>query len=676
MLCDPGGQITVLVRRARIWCAGGLVIAALTCVGPAHADGVRVPPVITSTATQTTTVQLQVPRGVRVTGVSGLLRVGTGDDLTAVDAAARGTTVVSVGERVVGRYPDGAARLVRVPLLPVDARNGVVALSLHHEHVVPRRCGAAAPDVRVELSRLVLQYDGRETPPASVGAFLGPEVTGVDVMLDADPTDDAVEAALTAVASLSAAYSATVPVRLLRSGDQPSRTSAGHRVVRIESGPSDAVAAIVPPTSGVPTLTLTGEGAGLVGAARTLGASELGLAALPQARTLGLAATDTDDGDGADADTTLGLDAFTATDVLTLGGWGVSSTYLAVDQDAFGGPVERLDLHLVGAHTAIAGYDARVDAYVNDELVSSQLLDDDPSFALDLTVPAELVHPDNGVELVLSALPACDASGLTATAIAPRLDVDTSRSQVVAVRGAGESSGFELFPQVLGHHLPVAVRDTTAGSPDGDQVRRAAGLVSALQRSATSPLVVDLLPPEELLGSTESGLLVGATDDDTRRLSAPLRLEQVRLIDFEEATFELGDDARYAALQVVPEGGRELLVLGGWTPDDPGLEGSLTERLVDQVVTAGWRSLDNDLLIVTESQEPFDLTTRNLLPQAETVAETRSAAWWVVGGLGLLLVLILVQVALTARRRRTIAALVAAESREELAGGPEPHPGR
>ncbi|CAN5461572.1 hypothetical protein BH11ACT8_BH11ACT8_03600 [soil metagenome] len=668
------------LRRALIWCAGGLVVAALTCAAPsAQADGVRIPPVITASSTVSTTVQVHVPRGVVVTGVAGLLTVTRSQDDPADDpAGTRGTgsTVVSVGGRVVGAYPDVATRYVRVGLRPQDVTQGVIALSLRHRQTEEPRCGYQAPQVSVELSRLVLQYSGHESLPQRVGAFFGPEVTGVDVVLPDEPTDDAVEAALTAVAALSEAYPAPVPVHLLRGGDAPSRTAAGQRVVRIEAGPADAALAITRPTAGVATLVVAGEDADLVAAARSLGSSTLGLAALPDATSVSLGESADPVVGGADADTTMPMSAFTASDVLTLGGWGTSSTYVGIAQDEFGGPVEQLDLHLVGAHTAITGYDARLDAFVNDELVSSQMLGEDPALDLHLTVPAGLVHPENGVELVLSALPRCDEGGHSHLDIAPRLDVDTAGSTVVAVRGDGDSSGFELFPQVLGHRLPVAVRDTSSSAPDGDEVRRAAALVTALQRSATTLLTVDLLPPEALLDSTESGLLVGATDADTAGLHAPLRLERVRLIDFEEATFQLGDDAQYAALQVVPEGDRELLVLGAWTPDQPGLESTLGDVLVDRVVDSGWRSLENDLLIVTPTHEPFDLSTRNLLPQTSRIEESRSAATWVLGGVGLLVMVILAQLVVSARRRRAIARLVTAQSSEEQASAQPAGSGR
>ncbi|MBS45043.1 MAG: hypothetical protein CMH83_18115 [Nocardioides sp.] len=650
-----------LVARALATVA--LSCTALVGVGvvaaPSYADEVDVPPSLTAGARGESATQVYVPAGVTPTAVVGTL---------AVSGADGGRVEFTVEGRVVRRITtfEASGTRVTLPVRAGDAANGSITIGVRYRYPEVDRCGYLPPDIVVDLTDLALRYTGTPASPTTVGRFLGPAVTGVDVVVPDNPTDDVAEAALTAVTALASRYAAPIPVTLVRDGAAPTRTLAGHRVVVLQQGAAGAVAARL--TAGtVPTLTLSGQGDDLVEAARALGVDELGLAAAAEAEELGLTepldATGDEGSDGSDADTSLTLADFTTAQALRLGGWGVSRAYVGLEQDRFDGPVSGFDLHLEGAHSVVRRSDVRMDVYVNNQLVSSELLDEDPDLVLDLDVPADVVNPVNGLELVLNALPECDENGY-GTEVPPVVDVDTSRSTVVATRGRGETAGFALFPQVLGHRVPVAVHSLTVVD-GGDQLAQAAGLLTAMQRVATEPLTVDLVDARTLVDANDSGLLVGATADDTQALQAPLRLEQVRLIDFQEATYRLGDDARYAALQVVQDHGRRLLVLGGWTPDQAALGARLTDRLVDYVDRVGWSGLDEDLLVMAADNRPFMVSTRTLLPQDERVEEARGWVWWLVAGIALLVLLVVLQLLLRSSRNRRVRDLIRAQQAEE-----------
>ena len=168
------------------------------------------------------------------------------------------------------------------------------------------------------------------------------------------------------------------------------------------------------------------------------------------------------------------------------------------------------------------------------------------------------------------------------------------------------------------------------------------------------------------MSSHESGILVGATGADTDALEAPLRLDRVRLIDFAQETFQMGENSPFAALQSVPAGDRVILVLGAWSPDSATDGGTMMAKIVDQTTTQGWRYLREDLVVATPTGTPFNLSTGSVLPQPARIAESRSAAVWVAGGVALVLLVLGAQLLLTARRKREIQSLVEAQASEEL----------
>jgi hypothetical protein len=637
----------VNVSTAAALCAAVLCMAL---PAPALADELDLTQSVTTQGTATTT-RLSVPDGVTPVAVRGLLNV---------DDTADGQIRLSVHGQVVRTVPVRLSQWVRIPVSSSDLEaDHTLALSV--EYVPPGRdsCGAGRPPAEARLSRLSLIFTGDEVVPTSVATFLPAAASRIDVVVPGTADDFLVEAGLTAVVALSEKYPAPVPVTLTP-GDQPiPRVGAGQRVVRFVQRPGGTVMSTVGVERGIPTLTISGSGTSIVDAARALRAGALSIADAPTADGMSLRVADSD------VDTRASL-ADLGTERLRLSGWGQTDAYVGIPQDAFGGPIDSLEIDLVGMHTAVEGVNARVDVFANDILVGSTVLDDDPEFQLPVTVPPDHLRAENGLEVVLSALPEDGRCGGAATRQPVLLDIDGTRSEVTAERGAGRLGGFDLYPQVFGGDVPVALRNTS-GRTIGDAVS-AAALLSALQRAATHPLGVRLVSPDDLIKGSESGLLVGATYADSAELRAPLRLDGMRLIDYAEETFQVGTNRPFAVLESVAEGGRHVLLLGSWSPETDVPTEDLEAKAVRDVTRAGWRALQEDLLVATPDQESFNLASGSVLPQADRVEESRPFVWWLLGGGALVVGMLLLQLGLSSRRQRAIRDLVRAQERDDEPG--------
>ncbi|VXC01402.1 hypothetical protein [Nocardioides sp. AX2bis] len=205
----------------------------------------------------------------------------------------------------------------------------------------------------------------------------------------------------------------------------------------------------------------------------------------------------------------------------------------------------------------------------------------------------------------------------------------------------------------------IAVDPGTTGTDPVTAARRAAPVVAALQQATTRVLRVGLVAPGTLVGGQRSGVLVGATTADAAAVGAPLGLR---------ASSGLPDVARgsaYAALQSVDDGGRRLLLLGGWAPRDA--EGDrLLERLLDRAAytagTTGWDGRGEESLVVTAGEDPLVLaapTGPAAAPQEKSQEQSQEQSqegsagrWWFVGGVLALLVALAARGVVTVARPR------------------------
>ncbi|KRB76909.1 hypothetical protein ASE01_09065 [Nocardioides sp. Root190] len=627
--------------RATIATTAVLAGIALTPT-PAHAEEIPIPGSATADTRSTASVEVPVPAGVRPTSITGQLRLD--DDLD-------GTVALVVNGRLALRVPARAESRVDIPVTAADVVDDRIQVQLRVDGRAADTACATLDSSQATLDDVRLQFAGRERTPSSLADFFPAYASGVDVVVAADADDATIEAGLAAVAAISGRYSVDTTVRLTTPDDLATSTTAGHRVVQIEAG-SGAATTAIEADAAVATLSVTGGAEELVDAARALGSDGLGLA--DDAVTEGLAAKP---GEVARTDEMTLADLGVERAVLS--GYGRVEQYVGIRQDAFGGPVGSIRVNLLGTHTAVPeGAQAQLDVYFNDRLVDSTQLDADPVLDREVEIPASQVRGDNGLVLVLSAIPSPESCVATGRQLPMEVDLDTVATTVHADREGAANTGFAAFPQALGGILPVAIsahaEDRVAAAIDASHI------VAALQRRSSRDLDVRLVEPGTILDGDASGLLVGAGEEDSTALKAPLRLSGMRLLDYAEATFEVGTDKPYAAFEAIRHDGHDVLLLGSWAPSGDGSE--LQRTASEFIGENGWEALSADLLIQTGSAEAFTLDSNAIVPQDERLEEARSFGWWFAGGIGLLLLLLALRLVLARRRRSSITRIVDAQA--------------
>lgn len=639
----PG--VTAVGRALVAALACGVAAAGVLSAAPAAvADTTAVPGSLSTASQASITLAVPVAPGLRPSAVRGRL---------VVQPTVQGSVSFSIGDRIVREVPARNTAGLSIPVRLADV-GADQAVDLTMTFKPGGRCPAPVAPAPVAFRDLSLVYEGSETRPTSLDSFFPNYAPRVDVVIPANASDDVLAAGLAAVGALSARYGSDTVVQLTTTGGVLPRTGPGQRVVRIAAGPGE-VGTEVSARFGLPTVTITGNGAALREAAAALGSPRLRLAS--GQTTEGLSET----GSGADVGLSRTL-ADLGSDRIVLTGPGPVTTFVGLKQDSFGGPIDELTVKVRGTHTVVPeGLEAQLNTYLNGFLLDSRMLDDDPELTFDVTADAGLIGPDNGLEFTLST----SGTDCTSSTLPIEVHIEGTRSTVEAQRGTGRLTGFGEFPQVLGGELPIAIRvdgpERTAAAIDAAQI------VTALQRASARTLDVELVSADELVDGSESGLLVGASSADADALEAPLRLDGMRLLDYAEADFQVGTDEPFAALEAVQSEGRHVLLLGGWSPEGTS-PSALTRKAASYVGTRGWGSLSSDLLVAGGDSPPFTIDSNIVVPQEQRAEERRGFIWWLVGGVALLLLLLALQVFRTSRRDRRVRQLVDAQQRADATG--------
>ena len=285
---------------------------------------------------------------------------------------------------------------------------------------------------------------------------------------------------------------------------------------------------------------------------------------------------------------------------------GLGSASVAIPQDAFGGPLERLDLDVVGTHTAVdPAAKAQLNTYVNDYLVDSQLLGKATALTIEASVPAARLRPVNDVRFTLAALPVDGVCADPDTELPLEVTLDPERSSVVGTPGAGTATGFGLYPQVLSGSLPIGVRGK--GRARVSAVADAAQLVLSLQRAAAAPLEVEVVQADSLLAGDQGGLLDRGRPERRPGPADPGAAQRLPAGRRRGPVVRRGDDEPFAALQAAGPPDRPLLVLGSWSRGKKPGARSLVQTVLDRVVSDGWSSLDGNVLVAHGDDETFAL---------------------------------------------------------------------
>lgn len=617
---------------------------------PGQGTAVRASSSVSALAGQTEQmVVVPVTAGLEPTRVKGTI---------AVSGKPEGTVRATVNGRVILETNAAATVPLDEAVSNADVIGQQLTVGLQLIPVTHTMC--VVSNATATLNNMTVDFSGTAKAPTTVGEFFPASVPAVVLPVPADPGADVSAAIMTASAAMAQRYP-DAAVAVLPEAELVARAAtlpAGSRILSVTADPGETATKLAT-AADLPQLILSGHDEQLRTAARALASDKTALAvtssvtgltsALPAAPGLVQSLKD------------LG------STTLKLSGYGTPESFVGVSQSQFGGPVSSVKVQLKGTHTAVPdNAQAQLSVFWNDYLLSSKNLDGGDTFTVDAEVPAGQLQAKNGLRIRLAALPAGGDCTGPAGVMPMEVTLDTSGSTLTAVRGGSTKAGFERFPQAFGQSVQVAFGD---GNAQANTVN-AATLLASLQRDSASLLDTRVVGLDALAGSSESGLVVGATADVANKLSAPLRLAEFRTISPDEVEYGVGASAPYGVLEAFEQGGRNLLLLGAWAPEnDAAAASTLQSSLASHVgaVEGGWASLSRNLLVTQPSGTPVLLESNVLVPQKAVTDDYRPYAWWIGGAVVVLGLAFAARTVLLRRRARAARAYVDAE---QMAGQP------
>ncbi|WP_189019452.1 cellulose biosynthesis cyclic di-GMP-binding regulatory protein BcsB [Paenarthrobacter histidinolovorans] len=621
------------------------VAAPMAAAEPAQAAAVHASSSVSAMAGQTEqTLVVPVTAGLEPTRVKGTI---------AVAGKPEGTIRATANGRVILEAAAAATIALDQAVSSADVVNQQLTVGLQFVPATQTMC--VLSNATATLNNLAVDFSGTAEVPTTVGGFFPVSVPAVVLPVPAEPSTDVSAAIMTAAAAMSHRYpDATVSVVPEAGlGARAAGLPAGSRVLSVV-GDQGETSTKLSTTAGLPQLILSGHDEQLRTAARALASDKTALAvtssvtgltsALPAAPGLTQSLKD------------LG------SSTLKLSGYGTPESYVGVTQSQFGGPVQSVKVQLKGTHTAVpANAQAQLSVFWNDYLLSSKNLDGGDSFSVDAEVSAGQLQANNGLRIRLAALPAGGDCTGPAGVMPMEVTVDTAGSTLTAVRGGSIKAGFARFPQALGQSVPVAFG---GGNAQANTVN-AATLIASLQRQGATLLDTRMVGLDTVAGSSESGLVVGATGDVADKLSAPLRLAEFRTISPDDVEYGVGTSAPFGVLEAFEQGGRDLLLLGAWTPDGDASAAALQAALTSHIsgVDGGWASLSRNLLVTQPSGTPVLLESNVLVPQKAVTDDYRPYAWWIGGAVLVLGLAFAARTILMRRRAKEAQAYVDAEQK-------------
>ncbi|RFA12294.1 hypothetical protein B7R22_15920 [Subtercola boreus] len=611
-----------------------------------------------------------VPVFVTVDVPDGLSPTAATATLTPVESdptGTSGTVRVTVKGELRQSVDAAQAAALDIPLSASDVVDGRLAIGLTYipagalsDAAAVAACTPPAT-ASVSLSAGTVAVTGDATAPTTVADFFSPALNAISVTLPDDPSGAVRAAGLAAIGSLAKTFPSPVALSLTTASDATSAVSVeptrGRIVTFASTGDTSADSsqpvetALSTSAAGVPQLTITGPESELAAAGAALGSAYLPLAFA--GTTSGLSQS----GSSTAGSLVAGLE-HTFTDLgagnqIALSVPAETASVVNVSQSAFGGPIGDATVHVVGTHSAIPdSVVATMNVYWNDFLIGSAVLGNTPAFDVSLPVASTRLTAANALKVTLSAQRASGECLPPETSIPIELFVDNRASTVSGTRGQSLDAGFQRFPQALGQTLPVAFG---TGLDAASALSAAGDIVASLQRNSTVQLGVSVMSVGDFASSTLSGLVVGATSEDSNTLKAPLRLDSFKAIDSKTLTFGVGTSTPYAALEGFETNGRNILMLGGWAPDGSASDAtaSLQRRAADHALTGtgAWFGLSGDVIVAGPgADEPVALSSNAIVPQTAVTSDYNSYALW--GGIVLAILILAGVIGEIGRRRR------------------------
>ncbi len=546
-----------------------------------------------------------------------------------------GRILFTVGDRRVAELDATRGGAVSFPVRNADMTDDQVTVAMLVQLEAEENC-FADDNGRAVLNDARLTYRYEANDIESIGNFLSDGVRSYTVVVPTEPTPAEQSAGLTAVAALAHRYASPTSVGLIASDSPPAATFLNRQVV-IRQTTATAPAQNTVRVNDQSQLLVDGTAEGINNAAIALANDNTSVLDSVRANNVTAAAAFTE------LSGTLSLRDL-GVEQVSLEGVGRQEVTIDLSQPQFGQTIQDLTINLVGAVTPLAaGAQGRVDFVWNQRMLTSVELGRSTVISQSLAIPADQLRRQNQLALVLSYVPpgtTCAPPGLSA-----RFDLDPQQSTVTATPGESLAPGFDRFPQALTPVVPVAFGP---GGSLPSLMAQAGSLAVALSQNWPQQLQFRAVLMDEVDSAGDAVIVVGATDETTTALGAPLRVGEQIELGQGSVDFGAGLNAPMGYLQAFVRGSQEVILLGRSNyADDQAASDRLAAEVARWVYTNPnkWAGLGEQVVVMGADEVLQTLDLRQNIMDRFTVMMIAS-------GIGLLIVAVAVLAWLWKRPRR------------------------
>ena len=522
-----------------------------------------------------------------------------------------GIVDVTQGDRLISRTPISTApnSPITLPLPGVRVEQRAVDLELHAYLQVSGTC-RFDPENAFRITDTDVEYAGADVAPASVADFLPPALRALTIYVPDDVSEPEGAAAINLATAVVAQYG-TAEVRMTtealpRANLVPvDRPGALERQIVVSSSAPNGVT--LQPGPNGPYLTIGGPPAQLIAQTRLL-TSSLEPISLSSSAVAG--------------------QLFDAPQlppkVRTLADLGVAdqsvqglnwpSVSIGIDQTRLGRPSKNVRVQLMGTYTpAPQAASSMLSVHLGDKVIDTWPADESGRYNRWVTIPDSDLARFVNLTLTLSR---GDVGSQCGDGYQSSLTLDSAGEVSSDPADPPIPSGFGSLPQVL---MPRMQLGMTIG--DVADVARAVAVMSGLQRLAAAPIGVDVAPVNDILSSTQPGVVIAANGSGVPQLSLPVYTDgrTVRVVDADGRTSEvtLTPGLMFGSLQVLRDDNRSLLVATSTNvPAD--LDDALSWLGADPT---RWPNLSGQAMIKVAGREPV-FVAQPVQPQQESGPST------------------------------------------------------
>ncbi|HEX5145299.1 MAG TPA: hypothetical protein VFW21_15655 [Mycobacterium sp.] len=545
--------------------------------------------------------------------------------------------------RQVDLPPTGGPLVIPLDGVRVDGNSANLML---RSYLLPLEGYCLDPTNPLRLVNSAVTFAGTELAPSTVADFLPPVLRRLVIYVGTKPSQAEADAVVKLATSVEAHYGQQDPdivVAPLAGGAPPVAPPGDspplERHIVVSEGP-DAGVSLLPASTGMPALLITGSANDITNQARLI-TSAIGRYALGSKAVVGpLRNTPQLPGN--------------ETTIRELGQPGVNAVALNpqvginLDQTRLGRSAQNIRVHLIGSYTPLpTTVGGQIVATIGGETIERWAAD--PSGVIDRWVDI----PDRLLQRYTTLAVQVNISGNTGRCgeFQP-ITLTIDGSTVVQSKAAKPPvpEGFQSLPQTLMPRVQIGV-----GSDVFADTMRAVSIMTGLQQLSALPIDTSVVPLKEAIDSPNPAILISADGWDNNRLPLPVTAPDtvpttLSVVDDNgnPTTLTLEPQLKFGSLQTIFDGKRSVLVATSSNGAAGQLDALLGWLAADK---HRWSTLNGLGIVSVPGREPVTVPGGATSSAAAVSHESPQWWWWAGGGLAVIVAVGALWLTLRSRRR-------------------------